>query len=141
MDDRKIIDLFISRSESAITALGDKYSKYCRVIAVNILGDNEDAEEVLNDSYYRVWNSIPPERPHNLRAYLGKITRNLSIDRFNKKTAEKRGGGCIDAILSELEECIVDKKNSIERMIESKDITAAINSFLISQSIEKRRIF
>jgi len=141
MDDKEIIDQFMTRSESAITAIGDKYSKYCRVIAVNILGDTEDAEEVLNDSYYRVWNAIPPERPDNLRAYIGKITRNLSLDRLDKVKTEKRGGGQVDAILSELEECIVDKKNTFENLTESKEITAALNSFLISQSIEKRCVF
>ena len=141
MDDKEIIDRFIERSESAIDAISDKYSKYCRVIAVNILGDTEDAEEVLNDSYYRVWNSIPPERPDNLRAYIGRITRNLSLDKLDKNKAEKRGGGKIDAILSELEECIADKNNTIENLAESKAITAALNSFLISQSIEKRCVF
>jgi len=141
MDDNEIIDRFLERSESAITALGDKYSRYCRTIAVNILGDNEDAEEVLNDTYYRVWNSIPPERPYNLRAYTGKITRNLSIDRYNRVNAEKRGGGRIDAILSELDECIADKKNTLENLVESKVITAAINSFLVGQSIEIRCVF
>jgi len=141
MDDKEIIDRFLERSESAITAIGAKYSKYCRVIAVNILGDTEDAEEVLNDSYHRVWNSIPPEKPDNLRAYIGKITRNLSLDRLDKIKAEKRGGGRIDAILSELEECIDDKKNSLDSLVESKEITAALNSFLISQSIEKRCVF
>ena len=141
MDDKEIIDRFIERSESAINVISDKYSKYCRVIAVNILGDTEDAEEVLNDSYYRVWNSIPPEQPDNLRAYIGRITRNLSLDKLDKNKAEKRGGGRIDAILSELEECIADKKNTIENLVESKAITTALNSFLISQSIEKRCVF
>jgi len=141
MDDKEIIDRLIARSESAITALGDKYSKYCRVIAINILGDAEDTEEVLNDTYYRVWNSIPPEQPNNLRAYIGRITRNLSLDRLDKIRAEKRGGGQIDVILSELEECIVDNKNTPEKLAESEEISAALNEFLIGQSIENRCVF
>jgi RNA polymerase sigma-70 factor (ECF subfamily) len=77
-------------------AIGDKYSKYCRVIAVNILGNAQDAEEVLNDTYNRVWNAIPPQRPNNLRAFIGRITRNLAFDRLEKANAKKRGGGRFD---------------------------------------------
>jgi len=141
MDDREIIDRFWARSESAIYAIGDKYSKYCRVIAYNILGNDEDAEEVLNDTYNRVWNSIPPERPNNLRAFIAKITRNLSFNRLEKEKAQKRGGGQFDALLSELEECISDSRNSFDELIDTEAITAALNSFLSGQSVENRRVF
>ena len=141
MEDREIIDRFWERSESAISAIGEKYSKYCMVIAFNILGSDEYAEEVLNDAYYRVWNAIPPERPQNLRAFIGKITRNLSLNRLEKEKAEKRGGGRVDAILSELEECIADSMHSPDELAESEMITAAVNSFLSGQSLEKRRLF
>ena len=141
MDDREIIDQFWTRSESAIVALGDQYSKYCRVIAVNILGNAEDAEEILNDTYNRVWNAIPPERPNNLRAFVGRITRNLSFDRLEKEKAAKRGGGQLDAILSELEECIADRRNAFDERADSEAITAALNKFLSGQSSENRRVF
>ena len=141
MDDREIIERFCARSESAITALSDKYSKYCRVIASSILGSAEDAEEVLSDTYNRVWNAIPPERPNSLRAFIGRITRNLSFDRLEKAKAEKRGGGQFNAILSELEECIADSRNSFDELIETEIITAALNVFLSEQSTENRRIF
>jgi len=141
VDDIEIIDQFWARSESAITALSDKYSKYCRAIAFNILGNAEDTEEVISDSYHRVWNAIPPTRPNNLRAFIGKITRNLSFDRLEKAKAEKRGGGQINAILSELEECIADRMNSYDELAESEAITNALNAFLSEQSAENRRVF
>ncbi|MCL2030662.1 MAG: sigma-70 family RNA polymerase sigma factor, partial [Oscillospiraceae bacterium] len=141
MDDREIIGRFWARSESAISAVNDKYAKYCRTIARNILGSDEDAEEIWNDALGRVWNAIPPGRPNNLRAFIGRITRNLSLDRLEKANAEKRGGGHIDAVLSELEECIADRRSSLDEITESGAITAALNAFLAAQSAEKRRIF
>ena len=141
MDDNEIINRFWARSESAITAVSDKYSKYCRVIASNILGNAEDAEEVVNDACHRVWSAIPPERPNSLRAFIGKITRNLSFDRLEKAKAEKRGGGQLNALLSELEECIADSRDSFGELIEAQAITAAVNAFLSEQTTENRRIF
>ena len=141
MDDKDIIEQFWARSDSAIAALSDRYSKYCRVIAVNILGNAEDAEEVINDTYHRIWNAIPPERPNNLRAFIGRITRNLSLDRLEKENAKKRGGGQVESVLSELEECISDNRNTIDELAESDAITAALNTFLSGQSAENRRVF
>jgi RNA polymerase sigma-70 factor (ECF subfamily) len=141
MDDIEIIDRFWGRSEAAISAVSEKYSRYCRTIALNILGNAEDAEEILNDTYNRVWNAIPPERPNSLRAFIGKITRNLSLDRLEKENTAKRGGGQLDLVLSELEECIADSRSSLDALSESETITAAINSFLAEQSVENRRIF
>jgi RNA polymerase sigma-70 factor (ECF subfamily) len=141
MDDIEIIERFWGRSEAAISAVREKYSRYCRTIALNILGNAEDAEEILNDTYRRVWNAIPPERPNNLRAFIGKITRNLSLDRHEKEQTIKRGGGQLDLVLSELEECIADSRSSFGTLSESETITAAINSFLAGQSVQNRRIF
>jgi RNA polymerase sigma-70 factor (ECF subfamily) len=141
MEDHEIIERFWERSESAIAELGEKYSRYCIAIAYNILGSAEDADEVVNDMYSRAWNAIPPERPGSLRAYAGRITRNLSIDKLEKANAEKRGGGRIGAILSELEECIADNKNAIDKLVDSEAITDALNEFLSDQSAENRRVF
>lgn len=141
MDEKEIINLFWARSETAISALGEKYSRYCRAIASNILGNAEDAEEVINDTYYRAWNAIPPERPDSLRAFVGRITRNLSFDKLEKAKAEKRGGGQFNALLSELEECIAVSRNSFDELIEAETITTALNDFLSEQSVINRRIF
>lgn len=80
MDDSKIVELFFDRSELAISETSKKYGRYCHYIAYNILRNNEDAEECVNDTYLRVWNSIPPKRPNKLQTYLGKITRNLALN-------------------------------------------------------------
>ena len=94
-----------------------------------------------NDTYHRVWNAIPPERPNSLRAFVGRITRNLSLDRLEKENRKKRGGGQFNALLSELEECIADGRNSFDELIETETITAVLNAFLSEQSAENRRIF
>jgi len=141
MDDNEIISRFEKRSESAIVAVEQKYSRYCAVIAFGILGNDEDVKEVLNDTYSRVWNAIPPTRPNSLRAFIGRITRNLSLDRLETAKAERRGGGQFNAILSELEECLTDGRNAFDELAESEAITAALNTFLSVQNPENRRIF
>ena len=88
MDDTQIIDLFFSRSENAIKATESKYGQYCKTIAYNILRDINDSEECVNDTYLQTWNSIPPIRPNNFKAFLARITRNLSLNKLkhNYKT-------------------------------------------------------
>ncbi len=105
MDDNEIIALYQSRDENAIRQTEKKYSNYLATIALNILGNREDGEECVNDTYFKAWNSIPPNIPAKLKFYLGKITRELSIDRLRKKTSRKRGGAEYDLSLDELAEC------------------------------------
>ena len=106
MKDNEIIDLYWRRDEAAITATADTYGNYCYSIAYNILFNNEDAEECVNDTWLNAWKSIPPQRPNRLSTYLGKITRNLSIDRYKSMTARKRAMGQVELVLSELEGCV-----------------------------------
>ena len=87
MNDDKIVDLYWIRSEDAITETSIKYGKYCYGIAYNILADAEDAEESVNDTYFDAWNTMPPHRPSALSAFLGKLTRRISIDRWRKRSA------------------------------------------------------
>ena len=105
MEDSRIIQLFFDRAESAIRALSVKYGKLCYRIAYNILNNHRDAEECENDTYLRVWDTIPPTWPENLRAYVSRITRNLSLDRLRYQTRKKRSVDT-DWMLSELSECI-----------------------------------
>ena len=105
MEDAAIIGLYWARDERAITASDEKYGKLCRALSQNILDSREDAEECVNDTWQRAWDTMPPQRPGSLRAYLAKITRNLSIDRWRAKRAEKRGRG-MDVLLEELEESL-----------------------------------
>ena len=103
MTDTQIIDLYWARSEEAIAATSAAYGGYCSTIAWNILQNREDTEECLSDTWHRAWRSIPPERPNPLRVWLGKITRNLALDRWRAARADKRGGGQTQLLLDELE--------------------------------------
>lgn len=103
MDDAAIIELFHQRDERAIRAADDTYGDYCRSISMRILGSPSDAEECVNDTFLRAWNTIPPQCPAKLSLYLGRIARNLSIDRARKNKAAKRGGGNYEGLLEELE--------------------------------------
>jgi len=105
MEDRAIIQLYWDRDEGAITATDRAYGKLCRGLSYNIVNDWEDAEECTNDTYHRAWDTMPPQRPNSLRAYLCRIVRNLSIDRWRRKTAQKRGEG-LELLLEELEGCL-----------------------------------
>lgn len=140
MKDNEIIDLYWKREESAITASSEKYGKYCHFISYNILHNSEDADECVNDTWLGAWKSMPPHRPQRLSTFLGKITRNLSLDRYKKYTAEKRGMGQADLVLSELEDCIPDK-SSVEQSIDEMILVKAINDFLYAQPEQKRSIF
>lgn len=139
-DDQKIIDLYWSRSEDAITETAAKYGRYCRSIAYGILMSREDAQECVSDAYLTAWNAIPPRRPADLGTYLGKITRNLSIDRLRAKNREKRGGGEVPLALEELEE-VVGNSDGPETEAVRKELIASLNRFLGSLSREERYVF
>jgi len=140
MKDNEIIDLYWSRDEAAITATADTYGNYCYTIAYNILGNYEDAEECVNDTWLNAWKSIPPHRPNRLATYLGKITRNLSLDRYKLLTAKKRGMGQVELALSELESCI-PAQTDVEQIAEEIVLVNAIEAFLRSRSRTDRNIF
>lgn len=140
MNDNEIIELYWARNENAITASEEKYGRYCHSISYNILHNNEDAEECVNDTWVGAWKSIPPQRPNRLSSYLGKITRNLSINRFKQYTAEKRGLGQTEIVLSELEDCI-PAETDVEQIVEEMVLVEALNRFLRGQPEQKRNIF
>lgn len=140
MEDAAIIELYWERSEAAIEETAEKYGNYCAKIAVNILENREDADECVNDTYMKVWNAIPPQRPAAFPAFLGRITRNLALDRFRAQNAGKRGGGGTALLLSELEECVPDRGN-VEAACEEGAIAKAIESFLGGLDPEHRILF
>lgn len=140
MNERLIIQLYWNRSERAIAETAKHYGNYCFRIAHNILDNNEDSEECVNDTYLKTWNSIPPKCPNSLIAFLGKITRNLALDRFDKRTAKKRGGGQVCLTLEELHECIPDMK-TIEDKIEDMILAEALDKFLADLPVESRKLF
>lgn len=139
MEDSKIIELFFSRSEQAITELAYKYGGACKKIAFNILRNTEDAEECVNDAYLGAWNSIPPQEPNPLITYICKITRNLALKKYRYNTAQRRNG-FYDMPLSELEECIpFDTGNS--NPCTEDDLTEIIEDFLDTLDKKSRMMF
>lgn len=139
MEDSKIVALYWERAETAIGETAKKYGSYCRTVAWNILYSHEDSEECVNDTYLSAWHSMPPQRPERLRAYLGRITRNLALDRYKFNRTEKRGGGRILLALEELEECV--PSGDPERITEDLVLTEALNRFLADLPQEARKIF
>lgn len=137
MEDAKIVDLYWERSESAISESNKKYGKYCRYIANNILNSKEDSEECVNDTWISAWNSMPNQRPSKLQAFLGKITRNLALNRFDYNTAKKRRHLTTE-VIDEYWECIPNHDMPIDDEISLKQ---AINSFLASLDKRTRIIF
>ena len=129
MEDNQIIALFWARDEKALTETEQKYGSYCRTIAYNILQSREDSEECVNDTWLRAWNAMPPQRPNILQAFLGKITRNLSLDRYKLGRAAKRGGGQTDVALEELEQCIPAGGN-VEEAVALNELSRLLDDFL-----------
>ena len=129
MEDRNIIALYWQRDEAAIAATKTKYGAFCRSIAWQILQNREDTDECESDTYLRVWESVPPERPRQFSAYLGAIARRLSLDRWRRRHAESRGGGQVELSLEELGECIPDGY-PVEQQIEGAETAALVTRFL-----------
>lgn len=140
MVDEKIVDLYWMRSEDAITETATKYGKYCYLIAYNILRDTEDAQECVNDTYLSAWNLIPEYRPSKLSSFLGKITRNLALNRYDYNKAQKRGGNQIDLALNELLECVSNNKSPGD-IVDAMILEDVLNSFLESLDERNRNIF
>ena len=140
MDDNAILDLYFARSEQAIAETDRKYGRYCYSIANHILASPSDAEESVNDTYFAAWKLIPPRRPQRFGPFLGKLTRNLSIDRWRKNTASKRGGGETQLLLDELAEC-VSGSESPETELLKKELTTALNRFLRRLPEQDRTVF
>lgn len=140
MDDDIIIDLYWARSESAISETSKKYGGYCTKIAMNILQNREDSEECVNDTYLKVWNAVPPQRPTFFLSFLGRITRNISLNRYKERNAKKRGGSEVALLLSELEGCIPSRSN-MEVEYETGLIAKAIDDFLYSIDSKNRIVF
>lgn len=140
MDDQAIVALYFARDESAIAETERTCGGYCRAIARNILPSPEDAEECVSDAYFAAWRSIPPQKPRRLAAYLGKLTRNLALNRFRGLHTEKRGGGQTALALSELGESVPGPSDTL-RAVEEAELTAAIGAFLRAQPPARRYLF
>ena len=140
MEDREIVELYWQRSESAIAETESKYGTYCRYIARNILLDREDSEECVNDAYLGVWNSIPTKRPQVLKSYIGRITRNIALNRFSRLSAAKRNFGQVPLALDELEDCVPARDGS-DRLVDDLSLAELLNHFLSTLPVGQRKIF
>ena len=139
MDDSKIIELYYAREEQAIAETDTKYGPFCRAIALNILSIREDAEECVNDTWHAAWNRMPPDLPQSLKAFLGRITRNLSISRFRANRAKKRYDG-MEILLSELDDCVPDARG-VEDAVDANRLSELISQWLDSLPVETCTLF
>ena len=139
MTDTEIIGLFFERSEQAIVELAQTHGSPVRKVAYNILGNIQDTEECVNDTWLAAWNSIPPHKPSPLRTFVCRIARNLATKKYHSNVAQKRNSQ-YDLALDELAECIPDS-NTVENICSAKELACIINQFLDTLSYEDRFIF
>lgn len=137
MEDTKIVDLFWQRDQSAIAQADRKYGKYCYAIAYGILSSREDSEECVSDTWHKAWQVIPPEKPNRLQAFLGRITRNLALDRYGYNHAQKRNV-YLETVMDEYWQCIPNGDMPLEDQVALK---ALINGFLGGLDKQTRVIF
>ena len=137
MNDRSIIDLFVARDEQAIRETKEKYGRYCVYIAKCILDDEGEAEECENDVYFALWNSIPPNDPQDLRAYIGAVCRKTALKKLKAQSTQKRGGGKNDAVFEELYEVLSGDEDFTDTLA-LKDL---LGRFLRAQKTETAVIF
>lgn len=139
-EDKAIIEMFFSRNEKALRETEQKYGKNLSCLAYHILQNREDSEEAVSDTYLNAWNSIPPQKPRYLFAYLARLCRNSAFDKLSRKCAQKRNAEIV-ALSEEMETCIPDKLHSMENALNENEITDCINEFLKTLSKENRIIF
>lgn len=139
MEDHAIISLYWNRDEEAIAATDRTYGKLCRGLSYNIVNNWEDAEECTNDTWRRAWDTMPPQRPSSLRAYLCRIVRNLSIDRWRRKNSQKRGEG-LELLLEELDGCLPSTP-SAEQEVEGILLKEVLEKWLDSLPKADRTLF
>ena len=138
MNDDQIIKLFFTRDEDAIRQTAYKYGHRLMGLAANIVQNNEDAEESVNDTYLKAWDTIPPTKPEHFFAYLAKICRHFAFGKLDWKNAAKRKAEVV-ALTQEMEECIPGSWQEAE--VEGKELSRMISAFLRTQTPENRMIF
>ena len=138
MNDEGMIALLWERDETALSKIQEKYGRYCQYIAEHIVGSREDAEECVNDTLKKAWDTIPPQKPSILSSYLAMLTRRLAIDRVRENRAEKRGGGALDLIYDELADCISDSEAD---ETQNEQLREVLDAFLASLPQRTRKVF
>lgn len=144
MEDQRIVELYWDRDEQAIAETARKYGAYCTRISLNILENGQDAEECVNDTYLRAWETIPPSRPTRLGAFLARLVRNISLDRYRSLHTNRRGVSLFVESLDELEECVPHGdgwSTGFDDELEARRIGELLNRFLRKQPREAREVF
>lgn len=139
MEDWMIVRLLFQRSEEAVAELDRKYGKICSAIAYRILQNREDAEECVNDAFLAVWNTVPPEKPEPLLAYVCRIVRNLSLKKYHYNTAEKRNSH-YHVVLEELSDCLESGRNVEDGML-VRELAEEVNAFLRTLKKRERAVY
>ena len=139
MDDAAIVELFHERKEDAIAFTANAYGAYCRAVAHNLLHDEEEAKECLDDALLAAWNSIPPQNPACLKTYLGKLTREIAVDRLRKKTAAKRIPASETLPFDELDGIIGE--HGLDAAVGVRELSRLLSAFLRSQKEDDRNLF
>ena len=140
MDDAELIAGLADRDDGALAALHRRYGGYCYAVAYNILGSREDAEEAVNDAMRAAWDAVPAAKPASLRAYLGKLTRNIALKRVRFDSAQKRGGGETAAVYEELSECLPGAETA-ESAADAQELRRLLRDFVHGLPPAKRRVF
>lgn len=140
MEDIRIVELLWQRKEEALEAASGKYASFLTGLARRLTDSPEDAEECANDALLAAWNSIPPQRPEKLGAYLAKLTRRIALDRYRRNTALKRGAGEAEDSLEELEE-LIPAGGTLSEGLEAEELAAVISDFLRQLPEADRRLF
>ena len=140
MQEQAMLAMFRRRDESVLTHAQKQFGSYCYTIAYNILGNEQDAEECVNDTWLNLWNSIPPAEPESLYAFTAAVTRNLAKNRWKAAHRQRRGGG--EAAIA-LEELLGEPaaRDDVEREVDSRALGEALNAFLGTLSEDHRKIF
>ena len=138
MEDHQIVALYLHRAEKAVEETEKKYGTLCRSIAYHIVDNVEDAAEIVNDTYLRLWNTIPPQQPESLKAYAATVCKHLALDRYDADRAKKRGSGQLPLVLDELADCISD---GAPDALDSLALREAIHTFLDGLSPITRALF
>ncbi len=140
LSDEQIIDLYFAREERAIAETDKKYCQYLHTVAYNILANEQDAEECLQDTYIKTWNAIPPERPNVFRAFLAKITRNLSLDRYERENRQKRVPAGVCVPFDEVQEFLPDQSD-LARDMQAAAIGKVLTAYLDGTTDRRLYIF
>ncbi len=138
MDDKQMIELYFARDERALEETARRYGRFCHYVVRQILPNDADADEIVNDTYLKAWNTIPPQRPKSLKTYLAMIANQLALNRYYADTRQKRGGFSVDKALEELDELISDGADS---MADEVALSQALNKFLGTLDERARNIF